>query len=824
MENQNIENQKLELADKFVRDTNTNIFLTGKAGTGKTTFLRRLAETTYKRHVIVAPTGVAAINAGGTTIHSFFQLPFGPQIPEDALDEAGAGSSDIRSRSAQYQKISTNKLKIMRSIDLLIIDEISMVRADLLDAVDAVMRRVRHNNKPFGGVQLLMIGDIHQLAPVAKIEEWELLQPYYNSVYFFDSHVLQKTPFFCIELDHIYRQADNTFIDILNKIRNNNIDSRSLDILNTRYMPDFEPSDDEGYITLMTHNRQVDSINNSKLDELDSKLITFDAKVTGTFPEISYPTKNTLELKVGAQVMFVKNDPSPEKQYYNGRIGTIIDYDENEGLKVKSDDDIITVTTVTWQNFEYAINENTKEIEEKEIGSFTQIPLKLAWAITIHKSQGLTFKKVILDASLAFTHGQVYVALSRCTSLEGLVLKSKITSSILYNDFNIKEFINLIPSREPTDAQFDYHKKYYQSEMLFELFDFDEIASNLRKTKQLLFNHKNIIEEATIEKATTLNEYLFEEIQEVATRFKRQLTSILASNFAIDGNEYIQERIRKGTRYFLEKIAKVEELFDLSFDTDNKSVNNQVKDVLDVLRANIFVKKACLESSQDGFDLAKYLETKDKKTVEAEGLNKKTTSQRGKNIVGKDKALFNELLRWREEVADALEMKETQVVPTTALKAITESKPMSIKELKAISKIGSKRIQQFGADILNIILQYKGFRKIEFDDKESKEEMELSTTEMKTKELIEEGLDIEEIASRRGMSKSTIEAHIAKLVLKGYAEAKDFVKAEHYDNIREYFTETQDPSLKAAREVLGEEYDWNELRIVLSEIKRLKEI
>lgn len=404
MENQNIENQKLELADKFVRDTNTNIFLTGKAGTGKTTFLRRLAETTYKRHVIVAPTGVAAINAGGTTIHSFFQLPFGPQIPEDALDEAGAYNSDIRSRSAQYQKISTNKLKIMRSIDLLIIDEISMVRADLLDAVDAVMRRVRHNNKPFGGVQLLMIGDIHQLAPVAKIEEWELLQPYYNSVYFFDSHVLRKTPFFCIELDHIYRQADNTFIDILNKIRNNNIDSRSLDILNTRYMPDFEPSDDEGYITLMTHNRQVDSINNSKLDELDSELITFDAKVTGTFPEISYPTKNTLELKVGAQVMFVKNDPSPEKQYYNGRIGTIIDYDENEGLKVKSDDDIITVTAVTWQNFEYAINESTKEIEEKEIGSFTQIPLKLAWAITIHKSQGLTFKKVILDASLAFTH------------------------------------------------------------------------------------------------------------------------------------------------------------------------------------------------------------------------------------------------------------------------------------------------------------------------------------------------------------------------------------------------------------------------------------
>ncbi|MGN0033270.1 MAG: helix-turn-helix domain-containing protein [Candidatus Limimorpha sp.] len=822
MDNKNIENYKLKLVDKFVRYTDTNIFLTGKAGTGKTTFLRNIAETSYKRHIIVAPTGVAAINAGGTTIHSFFQLPFGPQIPEEALSGAGA---DIRSRSAQYQKISSIKLKIMRSIDLLIIDEISMVRADLLDAIDSVMRRVRRSQKPFGGVQILMIGDIHQLAPVAKNDEWEILQPYYKSVYFFDSHVLQRTPHLCIELDHIYRQNDSTFINILNKVRNNNIDRETLDILNKRYQPDFEPSDDEGYITLMTHNRQVDSVNDSKLAELKSAPMTFEAKTEGIFPEISFPTKSSLELKVGAQVMFVKNDPSAEKLYYNGRIGTIIDYDENEGIKVKSDDDIINVTPVTWQNFEYSINEETKEIEEKEIGSFTQIPLKLAWAITIHKSQGLTFKKVILDASLAFAHGQIYVALSRCTSLQGLVLKSKISPTGFFNDPSINNFIDVIPEREPNEEQFDYYKKHYQSEMVFELFDFTDIFSDLQKVSQLLFTHKNIIESETAEKCSALNKFFFDEVIEVSKRFKRQITNILSANFAIDGNQQLQERIIKGCHYFLEKTSAVNELFDMPVDTDNKSVNNLIKNALDLLKEDIFIKKACLECCGDGFEMNKYLETKNKKTVEAEGLKKKTPSKlKKKTVEGKDKALYYELLRWREDVADALDIKEAQVIPTTTLIAIAQKKPMSVKELKSISKVGSTRIQRFGADILNIILEYQGFKKKEFDDKESKEELELSATIKRTKELLEEGLDIEMIAERRGMAKSTVQSHLAELVLKGYANAKDYVKPEHYDTITEYFTETQDASLGAARDVLGEEYDWNELRIVLNELKRLNEI
>ena len=348
MQTGKIENGKLEMVDKFVRYTNMNIFLTGKAGTGKTTFLRGLAENPTKRLVILAPTGVAAINAGGQTIHSFFQLEFGPQVPDDS-----SGKDAIHRVSAvQYQKFSAVKLKIIRSLELLVIDEISMVRADLLDAVDAVLRRVRRNEKPFGGLQVLMIGDIHQLAPVAKEEEWALLRDYYKSVYFFDSHVLTKTPYCCIELEHIYRQEDRKFIDILNKVRNNCLDAASLAVLNSHYKPDFEPNDEDGYITLMTHNRQVDEINESKLNALKTKLLKFEAKIFGNVPETSFPTKEILELKVGAQVMFVKNDPSPEKMYFNGKIGRIVGYDEDDGLQVQCDDEVIDVQPVTWQNFE----------------------------------------------------------------------------------------------------------------------------------------------------------------------------------------------------------------------------------------------------------------------------------------------------------------------------------------------------------------------------------------------------------------------------------------------------------------------------------------
>ena len=807
MQAQKIENAKLVMVDKFVRYTNMNIFLTGKAGTGKTTFLRGLAANPTKRMVILAPTGVAAINAGGQTIHSFFQLEFGPQMPN--------------SNVLQYQKMSAVKLKIIRSLELLVIDEISMVRADLLDAVDAVLRRVRRNEKPFGGVQVLMIGDIHQLAPVAKEEEWALLRDYYKSVYFFDSHVLTKTPYCCIELDHIYRQEDKIFIDILNKVRNNRLDTESLAILNSHYHPDFEPDEDAGYITLMTHNKQVDEINESKLNALKTKSLKFTAKVFGNFPESSYPTKAELELRIGAQVMFVKNDPSQEKMYFNGKIGRIVSYDEESGLEVRCGDEVIEVKPVTWQNFEYRINEETKEIEEKEVGSFTQIPLKLAWAITIHKSQGLTFDKLILDASLAFAHGQVYVALSRCTSLEGLVLKAKLSQSGLFNDLTINQFVTELPSKEPNDEQFEYNKKLYESQMLFELIDFIDIESDLNGIRKVVFANKGSFDASVNEKIAPKGQKFHEEVVEVSEKFKRQIGGILKDNFQIDNNLQLQERVKKGCSYFLGKLSDLDDISSLPFETDNKAVNDQIKKELDAFNTDFFVKKACLECCLGGFEMKQYLSTKNKKIVEAEELNKtKKAKLSRKNLSKEDSKLFKALVAWREQVADALEISETKVIPTKTLTDIAEKKPMSVKELKSLSKIGATRLQRFGADILNIVLEHQGFKKQEFDDAESKEEFELSSSVQRTKELIEEGFSIDDIAEKRNMTRGTIEQHAAELVLKGYADAKDFMSEEHYENIVEYFTETEDSSLGAAKDVLGEEYSWGELRIVLNEMKR----
>ena len=727
MQTGKIENGKLEMVDKFVRYTNMNIFLTGKAGTGKTTFLRGLAENPTKRMVILAPTGVAAINAGGQTIHSFFQLEFGPQIPADSTNSNGTDTIH-RVSAMQYQKMSVVKLKIIRSLELLVIDEISMVRADLLDAVDAVLRRVRRNEKPFGGVQVLMIGDIHQLAPVAKEEEWALLRDYYKSVYFFDSHVLTKTPYCCIELEHIYRQEDRKFIDILNKVRNNRLDSESLAILNSHYHPDFEPDEDAGYITLMTHNRQVDEINEGKLNALKTKLLKFEAKIFGNFPETSYPTKAELELKIGAQVMFVKNDPSPEKMYFNGKIGRIIGYDEDDGLQVQCEDEVIDVQPVTWQNFEYSINEETKEIEEKEIGSFTQIPLKLAWAITIHKSQGLTFDKLILDASLAFAHGQVYVALSRCTSLEGLVLKAKLSQSGLFNDLTINQFVAELPSREPNEEQFEYNKKLYESQMLFELVDFHDIESDLNGIRKVVLANKGSFDASVSEKIAPKGQKFHEEVVEVSEKFKRQIGGILRDNFQIDNNLQLQERVKKGCSYFLDKLADLDEIAGLPFETDNKAVNDQIKKELDAFNTDFFIKTACLECCLGGFEMKKYLKVKNKKVVEAEELGKKK-----------------------------------------------EKKP--------------------------------------------KEKREKGSSIRRTKELIDDGLNIDEIAERRGMTRTTIEQHVAELVLNGEVEARNFMSKEHYDNIVEYFEDTHDSSLGRARDVLGEEYSWGELRIVLNEMK-----
>ena len=415
-----VTNQDLQLAFDFVKYTNRNIFLTGKAGTGKTTFLHDLKKSSPKRMIVVAPTGVAAINAGGVTIHSFFQLPFHPYIPSFYLPENNPGKQPEQKDFTGY-KMSREKINIIKSLDLLIIDEISMVRADTLDAVDYALRRYKIHYLPFGGVQLLMIGDLQQLAPVVKDEDREIINKYYDSSFFFGSRALCSTDYVTIELKHIYRQNDQVFINLLNKVRDNHVDSDVLSELNKRYIPDFDPDSDGGYITLTTHNYQAQMLNDSKLEKLPGRPHSFKATIKDEFPEFSYPTASELILKEGAQVMFVKNDISRDKLFFNGKIGKVETFEDDIIVVKCPDDDFpIRVEMAEWQNMKYTLDEETKEIQETVIGTFTQYPLKLAWAITIHKSQGLTFDRAVIDACAAFAHGQVYVALSRCRTLNGL--------------------------------------------------------------------------------------------------------------------------------------------------------------------------------------------------------------------------------------------------------------------------------------------------------------------------------------------------------------------------------------------------------------------
>ena len=722
-------NQKLQFVEDLVLHTDAHIFLTGKAGTGKTTFLKSLPAKTHKRMVVVAPTGVAAINAGGQTIHSFFQLPFGPQLPEGAQDPTGRIKETF---SLQFQRFTRTKLKIMRTLDLLVIDEISMVRADVLDAVDAVLRRARRSSKPFGGVQLLMIGDVHQLAPVAKPDEWELLAPYYKTTYFFGSRVLQKTEYLCVELDHIYRQHDTDFITLLNKVRDNRMDAECVQLLNSRYLPNFRPT--EGYITLTTHNYQADDLNQRRLAEIKSKSMMFKAVIEGVFPQSLYPCKEELELKIGAQVMFVRNDPNPEKAYYNGKIGRLTGYDEENGeLEVTCGDERIAVTPVRWPNLEYTLNEETQAIEEKEIGSFTQIPLRLAWAVTIHKSQGLTFDKLVVDARQAFAHGQVYVALSRCTSLEGLVLKTKLDAGALVGDGVVDYFVEQMPEKEPSQEKVDSLRKAYELETILELFDFQGIYRTTGRLAKVVTEHHTLFDGEMLQNVVRFRDSVKKELVDVQSKFEKQIRQLHQSAL-YEANPTLQERMQKGVAYFHGQLKPLsDDLPKLSYKTGNKVVNERLVEALQQLREEVYVKLGCLESCEKGFSADAYRKTKALKILEVTGGEQ--------DKAGK----------------------------------------------------GSKSEKQGGG-----AKRQKG------------------ETYQITKRMLEQGMTAEEIAAERDLNVSTIYGHFARLVEDGDFVATDFVAADKCAVIEEYFRDAEDSSLTAARDVLGDDYEFWEMRIVLA--------
>ncbi len=457
-------NFELDVARFIVEKTDMSLFLTGKAGTGKTTFLREVVRYTKKKCIVLAPTGIAAVNAGAMTIHSFFQFGLGPFV-QGVIEP----KSDFR--------INKSKLELIRHLQLLIIDEVSMVRADLMDHIDVELRRIRRNSKPFGGVQLLMIGDLQQLPPIAHGGEDELLRQYYKTLYFFSSSALKSMKYSCIELKNVYRQTDRHFIDILNHARNCTLTSQDISDLNARYIPGFSPKPEDGYIRLMTHNRQVDYVNETELEKLDSKPYTFVAAVTGTFPEESYPTADSLTLKKGAQVMFIKNDP--ERRFINGTLGEVKSIDKNSiAVRLAESGMIIDVEPMEWQNIRYQFDEESKEISSKQIGRFKQYPLKSAWAITVHKSQGLTFDKAIIDVHAAFSPGQAYVALSRCRTLDGLVLSSPVSASVFMRDNAVDAYMNYI-SRPVEELAFSSCYEYFEYEKKPE----SEVVAPVEKVK-----------------------------------------------------------------------------------------------------------------------------------------------------------------------------------------------------------------------------------------------------------------------------------------------------------------------------------------------------
>ena len=728
-----------------------------------------------------------------------------------------------KSLAAQLQKLNKKKINLIRSLDLLIIDEISMVRADVLDAIDAVLRRVRRSQKPFGGLQLLMIGDVHQLAPVAKPEEWEMLSPYYDTPYFFGSQVLQKTPYVCVELEHIYRQHDEDFITLLNKVRNNQMDADCVRLLNSRFQPNFIAHDNEGYITLTTHNYQADQINETKLAEIKEKPLVFKAVVRGTFPENTYPTKEELVLKVGAQVMFVKNDPNPEKAFYNGKIGRLVGYNEDEGsVTVESEGERIVVPKLTWQNMEYAINAENQDIEEKEIGSFTQIPLRLAWAVTIHKSQGLTFDKVIVDAGQAFAHGQVYVALSRCTSLEGLVLKTRISSNALINDLSVNQFVDALPEKEPTQEKVDQLRHDYELETMLELINFDGIYKDFGKLMKVIYDNDTLFESTLIQDLSQRRNRIHEELCSVGIKFESQIQKLHVQAPSCEQNPVLQERLIKGVAYFEEHLKSIAAgLFDLPFKTDNQAVNEQLTEALKQLKEDIYLKGCCLEACKEGFTVKEYQKTKSVKVIEAEKSGKKKVEI--KFEPSKSGSLYSILLSWRAARAEADVVPASNIAPIRTLKAIAETKPVTLAELRKVEGMGTKRIRNYGAEILDIVLRYLGQdpEKADIGDMAKVPAKKTNgATYFQTKEMVEQGMSIEAISKVRGLAVSTILSHLTYWVEQGAFPASQFVSSEKIAEIRDYFESTGDPKITTARDVLGDDYQYSEIRMVLAEMKR----
>jgi hypothetical protein len=793
-------NPELELALQFIEKTDRNLFITGKAGTGKTTFLHKIKSESLKRMVIVAPTGVAAINAKGVTIHSFFQMPFGPILPNQIAN------------TNQQRKFSKTKIDIIKSLDLVIIDEISMVRADLLDAIDQVMRRYKDRNKVFGGAQILMIGDLQQLAPVVKPNEWSLLQQHYETVYFFSSKAYQEANVVSIELKHIYRQKNENFIKILNEIRTNTLSDASAKILNKNYNPSFSPSKEEGYITLTTHNNRANLINNSELNKLKIRSSFFNAEISGKFNENAFPNAEKLELKVGVQVMFIKNDSSPEKRYFNGKIG-IITAISKESVSVQCGDEVDEIVTEKemWDNVNYSINDETKEIKEDIIGSFKQIPLRLAWAITIHKSQGLTFERAIIDAEASFAHGQTYVALSRCTSLDGLVLKTPITSSAIINDNTISVFNESVEENHPDEQILNESEKYFQLNLISEIFDYQPLLYPTTRLIDIFYKNQTSIKGDVIDHLQTIKDEGVVALMKVSNGFKNQLLQISEDAILPENSSQIQERFIKAIAYFVIKAKGdiLKPLNTITFSTDNKAVQKDFLKQLDSLKEKLLEKLFVLQKLTNGFKVQEYLE------VRAKAVLQKSEPTKKKKVVSKrDPILSIKLRELRDEISKDLGIPHFQIFTQETLYAMCDELPRTEKELLKIVGMGKTRVSKYGEVVLETIDAYcneNGINKLNEQKKEDKK-----PTKQISYELFKSGLSVKDIAKERSLTSGTIENHLANYISSGDIDVLELIELKRYKKIRnEIEAAGEVKGLTALKEKVDINITYMELKMVL---------
>lgn len=808
-------NPELERAFEFVRHTNKSLFLTGKAGSGKTTFLHQIKAEGLKRLVVVAPTGVAAINAGGMTIHSFFQLPFGLHLP-----------GTQRQEDQRQFRIAAQKIRLIRSLDLLVIDEISMVRADLLDAIDEVLRRLRHRQQPFGGVQLLMIGDLHQLPPVVKQDEWDILQEHYETPYFFSSQALSKTDYVSIELKHIYRQSDAEFIALLNKVRDNRLDDDSLRKLNSRYVADFRPQAKDAYITLTATNAVAAEINQRNLAQIRGASRVFKARITGEFPASAFPTEETLEFKTGAQVMFIKNDSDSDRRYFNGKIGRITGFDKEEELiYVRCPDETsdITVAPDEWKNVKYSLNEETKAIEEMVLGAFVQYPLKLAWAITIHKSQGLTFERAIIDAQASFAHGQVYVALSRCKSFEGIVLRSRINPSSVKTDPIVKNYSEESERNAPTPQQIEQARREYQQCLMEELFGFQVARQRLNQLCRTYQEHQKSLTPAACDEVHKLAERAHAELFQIADRFEPQLAEYLNSAGMPEANEPLQARVRKAAAYFTEKLAGLlRDAGAIPTASDNQAVHKTASSQLQSVEEAFFVKNACFAACASGFSPPAYQRAVANAELDFAAKSAVAVS-RSQAKVPKDVPhpdLYRQLLQYREQTSRKLGVPPAEVLPNDSLRELVTFLPTDLQHVRHIHGIGKARLKRYGKDLCEIIAKYCAERNLTANLMTSANPPpQSSDTKYLSFTLFRTGRTIEQIAAERKLARTTIEGHLAHFIGLGQLDILSVMERDKVTSLCEFFTNHPAATAAEAKVHFGDKCSYGELKMVLSHMQ-----